>query len=353
MIIAIDILKFIILVLVTFFMCQVISNNKKRISYIGTMLICFSTAVVEYINSGLVEALIFGELFIIGVDKLLKNEKFESLWSIVIPISILGFLLLSNISFEIPVGIAILTIFVWRILKYKFIENSQNNKNINKKALIIAVFGTLLAIIIFCFFYRYSKIEAFENKSGASYLMNYTYSVMTPFNKSIKFEDSRALATMISIFPIGLIIAIYYIFKVEDKHGEFLIPTIIVSILELIVLLSNKLNWFIPNYIIALGFAILQIYMIVYIFANIEERLFSLTKSAYISLLGIILILLMPFPTEFSNVRSRTLPYIMFIIESYLLLNYTDKRFWRLTSWLMTIICLFESIGYLVVNVIF
>ena len=75
MMIFIDIVKFVLLVLVTFFTCQIISNNKKRLSYIGTLLICFSTAVVEYINSGLIEAIFFGEIIFISLDKLLNKEE--------------------------------------------------------------------------------------------------------------------------------------------------------------------------------------------------------------------------------------------------------------------------------------
>ena len=86
MMIFIDIVKFVLLVLVTFFTCQIISNNKKRLSYIGTLLICFSTAVVEYINSGLIEAIFFGEIIFISLDKLLNNSKYKYLFSIFIPI---------------------------------------------------------------------------------------------------------------------------------------------------------------------------------------------------------------------------------------------------------------------------
>ncbi len=170
---------------------------------------------------------------------------------------------------------------------------------------------------------------------------------MLPFDKEIKFENSKCLATMISIFPIGLMISVYYIFRYENKHTEFLMPSILVSIIELIILISNKISWFIPNYILALGFALLQIYMIIYIFANIEEKLFSLKKASYISILGIIFILLVPFPNKIFSINSRIIPYCIFIVESIILLNYTDKRFCRLGSWLFTVICLFEFIGYI------
>ena len=82
MAIGLSVIKFIILLIVSFFACQIISNNKKRVSYIGTILICFSTAVVQYINSGLIEALIFGELAFICFNNILKHAKLVYLWII-------------------------------------------------------------------------------------------------------------------------------------------------------------------------------------------------------------------------------------------------------------------------------
>ena len=366
MLIAIDLAKFIILCVITFFMCQVISNGKKRISFIGTILICLSTAVVEYMNSGLVEALIFGEVFIISLDNLLRCVKPKILWSLLIPISLLGFLLLSNFDFQITIGITILTLSLWRILEF-FIQKKESERNlekvsnkkevsektdikdnfkIDKKFILIAILGSIIVLIISSFFYRYEKLESFENRNGVGYLFNYTYSVMTPFNKDIKFEDSRALACLISIFPVALIIAVTYIFKYEDgKHTEFLMPTVIVTCFYVIFMVSNKITLLgIPNYILGIGLALLQIYMIVYIFSRIEERLFDLKKASYLSIIIGLLILIMPFPKAISSIRNRVNPYAIFITECFIILNYSDKRFWRLASWVFSVICVFESV---------
>lgn len=85
MIIFIDILKFVLLVVMSFFSCQIITNGKKRISYIGTILICFSTAVLEYINSGLVEAIFFGEMIFALIDRLLLKDKYSYIYACIIP----------------------------------------------------------------------------------------------------------------------------------------------------------------------------------------------------------------------------------------------------------------------------
>ena len=86
MIIASDILKFIILVVITFFSCQIITDGKKRISYIGVLLICFSSAIIEYINSGLIEALIFSQLIFISLNNILKKYKYKYFYVVLIAI---------------------------------------------------------------------------------------------------------------------------------------------------------------------------------------------------------------------------------------------------------------------------
>jgi hypothetical protein len=173
---------------------------------------------------------------------------------------------------------------------------------------------------------------------------------MMPFNSEIKFEDSTALATMISVFPVGLLIAVIYSFKKEDKHTKYLMLSSIVSVIEIILLITDKLSFVLPNYILAIGFALLQIYMIIYIMANIKERIFTMIQAAYVSLLGIIVIMIVPFPSAISEIKKIVIPYMIFVLESFIMLNYTDKRFWKLASWVFTIICLFETIGCMIVK---
>jgi len=84
--IMIDILKFLVLVLITFFSCQVITNGKKRISYIGTLLICFSSAVVEYRDSGLIEAIMAGELVFLSFSRLLEDTHKQWFYVLAMPI---------------------------------------------------------------------------------------------------------------------------------------------------------------------------------------------------------------------------------------------------------------------------
>lgn len=279
---------------------------------------------------------------------------------------ILGFLLLSNISFQIPIGITYFVLIFWRILEYQK-DNKEQKENLKKikknskektdKADLakkssfkyVLLIGILLVCVLGIIFYNYKPMKALEKKSGINYLMSYTYDIFKVFDKNMKYENSSCLSTFISVFPIGLIIGIVYIFKEETKHLRFIAPIIFVSILELIFLAANISISILPNYILILGFNLLQIYMILYFMARVEEKLFSLTKAAYVALAGLVIYMFMPIPTNLNKI-ILDLSYIVFVLEAYVVLNYADKRFWRLTSWVFTIICLFDFAGSFIVN---
>lgn len=223
----------------------------------------------------------------------------------------------------------------------KIKKGEVQEKKLNKKFIIVLSLGVLISLVFGMVFYKYNPIENLENRNGLTYLTNYTYSGFT--------LDKPVFATFVSIFPAGLFIGIYYIFKEEEKHINFVLPTVIVSILEMILLVSNLKIGFLPNYITALGFGLLQIFMMIYIFANVEEKFFNLIKSAYISLLGLALLMFVP---AYEGLKSifLDLSYIIFVLEIYIALNYTDKRFWRLSSWVFTVITVLQSVGFIIVN---
>ena len=256
--------------------------------------------------------------------------------------------MLSNISFQIPIGITFLTLILWLFIEHQK-DKTKDKIIITKKKVIALIISICAVIILTVFFYQYQPIKALEKKNGISYLTNYTYNSFIVFDRNIKYVDSSCLSSFISVFPIGLIIGIWYIFKEETEHLKFIVPTVIISVLELIFIALNIMIEFLPNYIFVLGFHLLQIYMILYIFARIETRLFDLTKSAYVALIGLFFLMFMPAPKKISYV-ALNLSYIVFVLESYIILNYTDKRFWRLASWVFTVICIFEFVGYGIVN---
>ena len=63
-------------------------------------------------------------------------------------------------------------------------------------------------------------------------------------------------------------------------------------------------------------------------------------------------LLFVRFPGPISPINARTGPAMIFVLESFIFLNYSDKRFWRVASVVFPIITLIESVGLLIVKIV-
>lgn len=343
--IVIDMIKIMILAVVTYLFTAIISNNNKRINIMGAIMLSCSSAVLGFYSSGVIETLISGQLILICLNRIFSNESKKNIYIFGLFGSILGYGLLSNVSFQVAMAFAIVPLAIWIILK------NRNSIEINRNQTVLTICAVILAVVLCIFAYEFKPIEALENENGLVYLMSYVYSPMVPFNNEIKFVDSNAITNIFSIFPVVLIFAIYYVYKYEN-HMDFFGPAIISSILGIITIVSGRfiLKDLAPNYIIAFGIELLQLYMMLYIFSNIEEKIGNLIKSAYISLITILFVFIVKFPECISDLNQKYIPTIIIVMESFILINFSDKRFIKLASVLFPIIVLFESIGRLIVN---
>lgn len=334
------IIKFIILVISTFFVSEIITNKKKGISILGTVLICFSTAVVEYIDKGLIEALVFGEGSIIFLNEFLNREKREKyIFSLGFFISIALFFILTNLSWQISIGTLILGLMIWVFIK--------NKKSINKKSVICLVVGTAISLVVTVFLYEYKVIKSEENENLILYLTSYFYYYILPFNDGVKYSVQSALTTMISVFPIPFILSLIYINKYE-KHMEFIVPVAGVGVIQLFASFLNLVNGIVPNYIMAISISIAQIFLIMYFFANITENIFNITNAAYATLAYLVLVAILAVPTAVSKQNMRMLMAVGCSFESYILFLYGNEKIKKLAPVVFSIISVIGFVGMLV-----
>ena len=90
-----------------------------------------------------------------------------------------------------------------------------------------------------------------------------------------------------------------------------------------------------------LGVAIANIYVFLYMYANVEEEAISFTSAIRITLLLIILNFFVPHASKYSARAYDYLFTVVFTLESFLMLCYTDKKYKKVSLWflaLMTII---------------
>lgn len=334
----INIVKFIVLVIITFLMCRIITNKRNGLAILGTLLICFSTAILEYMNAQLLEALIFGQGIVILINEFLHNKTITRYLALAgVTLCTSGFLILSNISWQISIGTVLLSLIVWFLIK--------NRKEIKVIDVVDLVISIIIAAIVSIFFYKYIVMSSKENGSIIYYLTSYFYSYILPFNKEIKFVTHGALTCMISVFPMPLVIALIYMYK-NEKHMEFLLPMAVISMVQIMgaAFVSNL----VPPYIMAISIALAQIYIMIYFFANVKEKIFGMKTAAYATLAYLVLVAIINVPKEISNRLMLSCMALGTTLECFLLSKYDDVRMQKIAPVVYGIITLVGFIGTLV-----
>ena len=304
------------------------------------------------------DVITFGEIFLIFLNKLTdsevsknddlkeKNMK-KALYVLGIFISILAYLFTFDLSLEIAFGYVFLALAIWI-----FIKNKKKYK-ITLKNCIIAIVLFVLITTICCVVERITGLfsQAYEVYNTAKIGNGLTYNFSYVYNFLLPYKDSGTnynFVSMLSVFPVPIILAMVYLYK-KEKHEEFLFPMICVIALEFIYSMVNLPN--IINLITGLsllsvkdatlGVAIANIYVFLYMYANIEEEAIRFTSAIRITLLLIILNFFVPHASKYSARAYDYLFTVVFTLESFLMLCYTDKKYKKVSLWflaLMTII---------------
>lgn len=340
----INIVKLIALFIVTFETFQIITNKNKKIAIIGSILISCSSFMVWQFAC---EVIIFGEIIIIAVENFMKASKirFKIAWSLIFAFSILSYLFTNEIAFIISFGYVFLALAIWVVLKnikeYKF----------NKKDLIYIV----VSILIIAIFILLNPILVTDNLTGGKgigYLFSYGYSYILPF---VETENNIAYSSLLSFFPIPMIMAMIYIYK-EEKHINFILPMLIVMVLESIwcmtgfpnilskVTLLNMVS--VEKCAIAVGLG--SIYLYLYMIANIKENFISLKDASKITLIILVLFFMIDRPDVLENSRGYMYLFSAILAMGYFLIsNSINKKYTNVFLWIVVIWTLVSSIPVL------
>lgn len=352
--------KLIASLLITFEFFQIVTNRKKYLSFVGTILVIGSSFIAWWFREA-IEIIAFGELTLIALDKFMnsKEPKWKAIWSAVFVYSLISYIMTLYPAWIISFGYVFLALAIWIIIKN--FKNYKEN-NFNKKIDIICLACILICIVtILGVFYVTSReaITAIMNTSypgarqetgghGIKYLFSYLYSFMLPFRQDF---DTMEFASFMSFFPVPLIIGLIYLYK-KEKHGEFILPMLIVMVLEIVWCLSGIPGVFgkitllsqvpVERCSVAIGLA--SIYLYIYMFANIDERVLKQTHSGYIVLAILVALFFIEVPTVL-NTKGNL--YIFVMIEAlggFLLLNIGDKNYQKLFLGFAVIISLISSV---------
>lgn len=275
------------LLLVSFEFCMVISKNNKLASLLGMLLISFSASTQWWQCYNIFT---WGMLAIVLFDKFMLTKKFSTkiLCSIGIFISGISYIFYFYPTWQVPYGYIYLAVLIWVVIK-NWKEYKINKKDILLIIAIILAIGAILGI------YFVKSADALKLITGTDYpgkrfetggkeiktIFSYVYSIIFPY-KIDTIGNPCELSSMISFYPIPMLIALIYLVRniKTKKHFSFLIPMLIISIVYSIFMLFGvnemfakiTLLYMTPAGRLAVPLGFSQILLIVYMLGNFTRE---------------------------------------------------------------------------------
>ncbi len=338
-------IKFFALLLLSYELFLIISNNKKKLALGASVIIGFSSVVQFNLNN--IDSLIIGELLSLLVYSFFKKDK-----KIVTSILFIIFSAIYTFTFRpyaVAFGYVFLGLIIWIIIK-----NIYEIKN-NRKEIILGIATLLISItsmIICAIFLNNNNIEYLNyDQNGLSILFSYLYNPFLPY---YNIEGKEIFSNFISAFPVPMIISLYYMYT-REKHSEFLLPVTIVAVIETVFCISgvpeiiSKITLFSQTSALRAMSAVslANLFLVFYFLGNVDEELFKVKYAMRITIVLDILLAVIKYPVIFSSRKYILLFVIEFTIITYLLLNLEDKKYQKV---LLFFLILFTLIAGVPVN---
>jgi len=239
--------RLLLLLLVTFELCMIITKQNILISMLGALWITFSPGIQWWYSTHIVDLLIYSQAIITAIWYYTKGVKFKGkiLLTLILCVSITGFTLEIYPPFQVPLGFFIL-IFLIGILY----ENRRKIK-VNTYDYFFIVFVLLfVGYSLYSFITKSSEAIAITEQTvypgrrfttGGGYdikfLQTYLIDWLLPY-KQVNFLNSCELSTFLNFLP-ALIIIFFKIFKLEKRKLLFSL---------LFIFLLFQLSWLVVKY---------------------------------------------------------------------------------------------------------
>ena len=338
-------IKFYSLLLISYELFLILTDENKNMSVIGSMVILFS-GMIQW-NFKNIEALILLELITVLVQNFFEYKKIYQKIIISILVILSSILLaFTYIPYVISFGYVFIALIIWILIKNK--ENILKNKLSNIIG-IIAIIASIVGAVIVSFNTEghAGSIERYY-RNGISYVFNYLYNILLPFNN---VQEKAVLGSFISIFPIPMLVSLYYLFS-KEKHAEFLLPITIITVLETIYCISG-LPIILENITLfsktdiscvapAVNFANLLI--IFYFLGNVKEKIVKFKNTIRISLAIVCILIFIERPVAFATNSYLYLFVAELCLLVFLFLNYDDKKYRNVFLFFLCLLTLISGV---------
>lgn len=242
----------------------------------------------------------------------------------------------------IPFGYVFLAIFIWVIWQHR------KTYKINKRDVIIVIITILLMGLLGLRYYMLSSdtLKAVMNTSypgerfeiggdGTVNIWGYIYNIFTPYKDTTNPCES---STMISFYPIPVIIAIIYMIR-NKKGYSFIIPLTLLSVLFSVwtfcqtneMFAKITLLYMVKAKRITIPLGLIQSYFIIYVLGHIEKKDIILKDGiakivAMFSTVAIMYVALKYFPSEYVGSLLGCVAGVILVTAIYLMFNLKEHN---------------------------
>lgn len=343
------VIKFIVLIFASFELFSIITKNNKKMSIAGTLVLAFSGCVMWNLEK--IDSIILGEIITVLIYKIIFEKKYKKiiLMSLAIVASCISYIYTFR-PFAISFGYLFLALIIWVIA-----ENRKELKN-NKRKLITLIMTIIIGIVgAICAELFFGKCygDNIENNlsAGISGLFTFLYTPLLPYNN---IKDASILAGIISVFPVPLGVALYYMYK-KEEHSEFLLPITVVTVIETVYCISgfpeiiSKLTMFskVSAVRVVPAVQLANLFIIFYFLENIKESLFNMKYAIRITIVAICILAFIKYPVQFVGKGFIYLFAAEFTLLTFMFLNYSDKRYKKVFFILLSAISILSGIPVL------
>lgn len=338
-------IKFFALLLASFELFLIITNQKQNMSIIAAIVLVFSGCIQW--NFTKIDSIILGEIITILIHKIIKNDDMKKniLYAITTIACSIGYMYTFR-PYAIAFGYVFFALILWIILKNRKELKTNKSKIITlATTIIICIVGAIFAQMLFENSYLEDRTEKLN--SGLSGLFTYIYTALLPYNE---FEQREILGGIVSLFPIPMCIALYYMYK-KDDHVEFFFPMTVVAVLETVYCISgfpeiiNKFTMLscTSGLRVVPAVQLANLFILFYFLGNVET-IFKMKHAIRVTIVAVILLALIQYPTIFASKGFLYLFAAELSLLVFLFLNYSDKKYEKVFLFFLVLISLIGGI---------
>ena len=369
--------------LATFEVMMILTNKKKLYSLAGMILIAFSSATQWWYC---LDALIWGQVILILLNLFFETDKIYTkvLCALGEVVALLAFIFVFYPAWQITFVYILIPVFVYIVERLV-----KNKKEVSKGIRILEVVLICLTCAItiaMVAYWLYTSMDAIEisfstvypgareeTGGGEGSLLAYFYNMYMPYrefepggkhdyeyfkNGLEEYMNQCEAASMLSLFPIPMILAVLYLIK-GNKKDLYLKVSLAVAVLLSVFSIIGLPSIFAKLSLLSMStgaraavpLAALNIYMLMYIVSRIDENEeIVLIKNKFIPVIisiGLMILCMFGDGNNHLKLYEIILSCVLFTLMFYMSLNLHKKELRNILLLLMSVVTL---IGGLTVN---